>query len=420
MGLLSFLTGKRRTPLRDAVHLGSAAFNANPYPFYARLRAQSPIHRVGRFLGQEAWLVTRYDDASAVLKDERFVKEAANAMTPEQLAGQPWFRKVKVFQSLQHNMLNQDPPAHARLRTLVNAAFTPRLIGLMRERIQALADKLLDKVQDRGRMDVIRDYALPLPATIIAEMLGVPPADRHRFHRWSNAMIAISSSWGVLKAIPNVWALTRYIRKIIKMRRVDPQDDLVSALARAEDAGDRLSEDELVAMVALLLVAGHETTVNLIGNGTLTLLEHPAQMEQLRSNPALIKPALEELLRYSSPVATATERYAREDVTVAGINIPRGELVGVVLASANRDERQFPNPDSLDLTREPNRHLSFGVGNHFCLGASLARLEGQIAVNTLLRRFPDLRLAVTPGALRWRPGPLLRGLESLPVAFCSG
>jgi cytochrome P450 PksS len=208
----------------------------------------------------------------------------------------------------------------------------------------------------------------------------------------------------------------RYTRKLIKARRAQPRDDLVSALIRAEEAGRQLSEDELVAMVVLLLVAGHETTVNLIGNGTLALLEHPDQLEKLRDDPSLIRPAVEELLRFGSPVEAATERFAREDVTIAGVTIPRGEMVLAVIASANRDERQFANPDKLDITREPNRHLAFGLGAHFCLGAALARMEGQIAIGTLLRRAPGLRLAVEPGALRWRPGLVLRGLKALPVS----
>jgi cytochrome P450 PksS len=221
----------------------------------------------------------------------------------------------------------------------------------------------------------------------------------------------------MVKAVPNAWALIRYLRKIIKKRQANPRDDLVSALARAEEAGDTLSEDERLAMVFLLLVAGHETTVNLIGNGTLTLLEHPDQLEKLRNEPALLKPAVEEMLRFTSPVEMATERYTREDVTIHGVTIPRGEMVFAVIASANRDERQFTNADSLDITREPNKHLAFGLGNHFCLGASLARLEGQVAISTLLHRAPDLRLTVAPKALRWRRGLLLRGLEALPVAF---
>jgi cytochrome P450 len=218
--------------------------------------------------------------------------------------------------------------------------------------------------------------------------------------------------------VPNAWALLRYIGKVVERRRAHPEDDLISALVRVEEAGDSLSQEELVAMVFLLLVAGHETTVNLIGNGTLALLEHPNQMARLRDDPALIEPAIEELLRYSSPVEIATDRYAREDVTIGGVTIPRGETVLAVLASANRDERQFKNPDALDITREPNRHLAFGLGPHFCLGAPLARLEGQIAIATLLGRFPELRLAVAPDRLRWRRGLLLRGVESLPVGFC--
>jgi cytochrome P450 PksS len=267
-------------------------------------------------------------------------------------------------------------------------------------------------------MDLIRDYALPLPTTIIAEMLGVPERERDKFHRWSNTIVSIvPSKWGLLKAIPSLIAFLRYIRRLVRTRRATPQDDLVSALVEAHEAGDRLSEDELLAMVSLLLIAGHETTVNLIGNGMLTLMEHPQQLEQLRDDPGLIKPAVEELLRYDGPLETATERFAREDVTIAGVTIPRGEMVFAVLASANRDERQFPHADSLDLNREPNRHLAFGQGVHFCLGAPLARLEGQIAINTLLRRCADLRLAVPRHTLRRRPGLVLHGFKSLPVAF---
>jgi len=413
---ISLLTRKRPLPPSDPVNIASPAFKANPYPFYARLRDESPVCRMTLPTKETAWLITRYADVVMVLKDERFVKDTGNALTPEQVAGQRWFRKV--FVSLRRNMLSLDPPDHNRLRALVQKAFTPRMVEQMRSRIEALTDGLLDAVQCQSRMDLIRDYALPLPTTIIAEMLGVPAKDRHRFHRWSNAiMSAASSTWGLVKAVPNALALMRYIRKIIQVRRADPGDDLVSALTQAEEAGDRLSEAELSSMILLLLVAGHETTVNLIGNGTLALLEHPDQLQKLRDDPALVKPAVEELLRYASPVEMATERYAREDVTVAGVTIPRGEMVLAVIASANRDERQFPHPNSLDITREPNKHLAFGLGTHFCLGAPLARLEGQIAISTLLRRAPELRLAASPDALRWRRGLLLRGLESLPVAF---
>ena len=238
-------------------------------------------------------------------------------------------------------------------------------------------------------MDLIHDFALPLPATIIAEILGVPAQDRHKFHRWSNAMLtAKPTHWGKLRIIPHVLAMMRYIRKMSRLRKADPRDDLLTALVQAHEASDRMSEDELLSMVVLLLVAGHETTVNLIANGVVALLEHPAELERLRDNPALIKPAVEELLRYDSPVQLATERFAREEVAFEGVTIPRGGLVFAAIGAANRDERQFDHPDSLQLERDPNRHLAFGQGVHFCLGASLARLEGQIAINTLLRRAP--------------------------------
>ena len=416
MGLFSLLTGNGRSSPPEAINIASSEFKANPFPFYARLRAEEPIYRTPLPTGEPAWLITRYDDAVAVLKDERFVKDRANALTPAQLARQPWFRTI--FKSLHRHLLSLDGADHTRLRALVSKAFTPRLVEQMRDRIQALTDELLDRVQNRGQLDLIRDFALPLPMIVIAEMLGVPSADRHAFHRWSKAMLsAAHSTWRLLNAVPNALLFLRYLRTFITKRRADPRNDLVSALIQAEEAGDRLSQDELVAMVMLLLVAGHETTVNLIGSGMLALLEHPDQMEKLRRDPALIKPAVEELLRFTSPVELATERYTSEDVTIGAVTIPRGAMVYVAIASANRDGRHFTNPDVLDITREPNKHLSFGLAAHFCLGAPLARLEGQLAINTLLRRLPDLGLTMAPGQLRWRRGLLLRGLEALPVAF---
>lgn len=397
-------------------HFASPQFKADPFPFYAKLRAEAPVFQTVLPMGEPAWLITRYDDAVAVLKDERFAKDRTNAMTPSQLARQPWFRKV--LPALQRQLLSSDPPKHTRLRALVSKAFTPRLVEEMRERIQGIIDELLLPIETRSELDVVTDFALPLPTIVIAEMLGVPVAHRHRFHRWSNALLAAShSSWRMLVAVPNALLFMRYLRGLIKRRRLEPRDDLVSSLVRAEEAGDRLSEDELVAMVLLLLVAGHETTVNLISSGLLALLEHPAEMEKLRRDPSLIKPAIEELLRFTSPVDLATERYAREDVTLRGVTIPRGALVHVALASANRDEQVFANADTLDITREPNRHLAFGLGTHFCLGAPLARLEGQLALVTLLQRLPDLRLAMPLARLRWRRGLLIRGLERLPLAF---
>jgi len=393
----------------------SPDFKANPHPVYRRLRDSAPVSRVRLPDGRWAWLITRYDDVASVLKDERFVKDVFRARP----GNPPWV--PPLFRPLTRNMLDLDAPDHTRLRGLVHKSFTPRLIEQMRDRIQGLTESLIDAVEPTGRMDLIRDYALPIPATIIAEMLGVPPEDRRRFQRWSKSLVAASpSGWGMLRAIPGAVAFLRYIRKLVRARRTAPQDDLVTALVRAEEAGQRLDEDELLAMIFLLLIAGFETTVNLIGNGTLALLEHPAQMQKLRADGSLLPSAVEELLRFDGPLETATERYAMEDVAIGGTTIPRGALVYAVLASANRDERQFPDPDSLDLTREPNRHLAFGLGVHYCLGAPLARLEGQIAFGTLLRRFPELRLAAPRAKLRWRRGLVLRGLESLPLEVGAG
>lgn len=402
-----------------APDLTSPGFNADPYPFYARLRAEAPVYRATLPHKQVAWLVTRYEDVLGVLKDERFVKDRLNAVPPEQRARTPWV--PGVFRPLTRNMLDVDEPDHTRLRALVRKAFTPRLIERLRGRIQALCDDLLDEMERKGGTELIGDYALPVPATVIADLLGVPAGDRRKFHRWSNRIVSVSpgAEAGLqgLRLVPSVWAFIRYLRKQFERRRADPRDDLITALVQAEEAGDKLSEDELLAMAFLLLVAGHETTVNLIGSGTLALLEHPEQLEMLRQNPSLIKPAVEDLLRYTSPVQMATERFAREDVAIAGTTIPRGGLVLAVIGSANRDERQFERPDSLDIAREPNKHLAFGKGIHHCLGAPLARMEAQIAIDALLRRFPNLRLAIAPESLRWRRGVILRGLEKLPLVF---
>ena len=400
----------------EHVQIASAAFKANPHPFYARLRAEAPVCRVRLPDKQEAWLVARYDDVLALLKDRRFAKDRRNALTPAQLRKQPWI--PPIFAPLTRNMLDLDDPDHGRLRALVHTAFTPRRIAQMAERIQTLSDALLNTAHAGSQFDLIRDFALPLPVAVIADLLGVPEGDRQKFARWSHTIITHTAArWSVVLSLPQVVAFLRYIRALVRRRRAAPQDDLVSALVHAEAAGDHLNEDELVAMVFVLLVAGHETTVNLIGTGTLALLLHPQQRERLRAEPAQIKTAVEELLRYTSPVDMATERYAREDVEIAGTRIPRGALVFGVIGSANRDERQFPHPDTLDITRDPNRHLAFGQGGHYCVGAPLARMEGQIAMSTLLQRCPDLRLVQAPERLRWRRGLVLRGLESLPVAW---
>ncbi len=394
------------------VDLASSAFKAGAHKFYGRLRKDNPVCPITLPDGRIVWLITRYDDVAAALKDPRFAKNPQNA--PMTGPKPPWV--PKFFLPLTRNMLDLDPPDHTRLRALVQKAFTPRMVEGLRRRIEALTDELLEKVRTRGRFDLIHEYALPIPTTVIAETLGVPANDRRRFHRWSSAIVASDpSGWRMLRAIPRVAAFLLYIRRLIRKRRAAPAEDLVSALVAVEEEGERLSEDELVAMIFLLLVAGHETTVNLIGNGTLTLLRHPDQMERLRREPELVVRGIEELLRFDGPLETATERYAREDVAIGDATVPRGSLTYAVLASANRDERQFPDPDVVDQTREPNRHLAFGFGIHFCLGAPLARLEAQVAIRALVERLPSLRLGVAPDDLRWRRGLVLRGLRALPV-----
>ncbi|MGD9723866.1 MAG: cytochrome P450 [Pirellulales bacterium] len=400
-----------KTDLR--VDIASPEFKADPFSYYAYLRVNAPVHPVTLSDEQTAWIVTRYDDVAMVLKDERFAKDRLRVLSREQLHQLPWM--PAMFKPLQRNMLDVDPPDHTRLRALVQQAFSPRVVDRMRPRIETLSHELIDRF-GRRRIDLIHDYALPIPTTVIAEMLGVDARDRHKFHRWSSAILAATSArQRLFWALPNGWFFLRYLRKLIHDRRTRPREDLVSALVDAHQAGDSLSDDELLSMIFLLIIAGHETTVNLIGNGMLALLEHPDQLQKLRDDPALIKTAVEELLRFTSPVETATERFAREDVTVAGVTIPQGGLVLAALASANRDETKFENPNTLDITRDPNKHLGFGLGIHFCLGASLARLEAQIAINALLERIDDLQLAVPAESLRWRPGMVLRGLKSLPI-----
>jgi cytochrome P450 PksS len=398
--------------MKSSLHLVSPEFKADPFPFYARLRAGQTVCRVEIALApgvREAWLVTRYDDVVAVLKDPRFAKNRENA------ARKPWL--PEFVKPLERNMLDLDEPDHGRLRTLVHKAFTPAMVETLRPRIQQISDRLLDAVEPSGSMDLVRDFSLPLPLTVIVELLGIPAQDQDRFQVWSKAALRPPTRVNTLLAMPSLWAFMRYLRRLFRELRVTPREGLLTALVQVEEAGDRLSEDELLAMAVLLVIAGHETTVNLIASGTLALLEHPEQMERLRNNPALIGSAIEELLRFSNPLETTTMRFACEAVSIAGTTVPRGALVLAVLASANRDEKQFDHADDLNLSRENNRHVAFGLGAHFCLGAPLARIEGQIAINTLLRRLPRLQLAVPVKALRWRATPVLRGLEALPVKF---
>ncbi len=393
--------------------LADPELKANPYPLYARLRTEAPVCRV---IGKTTrlWLVTRYDDVQNVLRDPRFANDRRNAPVETTLQ----FRVLhRLFGPLIDHMLATDEPDHTRLRSLVQKAFTPKRVEELRPRVEALTEELLDKALRKQRWDVVSDFALPLPTTIIAEMLGIPPEDRPKFQKWSDTLLlASATTWkGMIKNVPMFMAFMRYIRGQIRERRKRPTDDLIGALVQAEEAGDRLTEDELLSMVLLLLVAGYETTVNLIGNGVLALLENPAQLEWLLKDPSLVPVAVEEFASYYTPIDYTNSRFTRCDVELAGVTIPAGQLMFAAISSANRDEAKFVDAERLNITRDPNRHLAFGHGIHFCLGVFLARIEAQIAFATLVRRWPDLQLAVPRESLEWRKSLLLRGLESLPV-----
>jgi len=381
-------------------------YRSDPYSTLAQLRPESPVYQTHLPDGSKVYFVTRYEDVQAGLKDGRLIKNIAGA---REGVGE----NNPMYGS---SMLKTDPPEHTRLRALAHEAFTPKFVSQLRERIQQLADQLLDAVQDRGSMDLITDYAFPLPITVITEMLGVPTRDEDRFRKWSTTLVdsgALSSETHVVP--PELSEMAQYLGALVQERARTPQDDLITRLLHVEQSGDKLSPIELIATLVLLLVAGHETTVNLIGVGALVLLQNPDQLEKLKQTPALIKPAVEELLRYVNPVQFVN-RFAAQDLEIGGVSIPRGAHVLLSVASADHDPAYSEHPETLDLADGSNQHLAFGQGIHYCLGAPLARLEGEIAFATLLRRFPTLHL-VEDHALEWRSTIEIRGLKSLPVEF---
>ncbi|MEV6299671.1 cytochrome P450 [Actinoplanes sp. NPDC051861] len=385
------------------------AFQADPHPVYAQWRRTGPVRRTRLPSGVHAWLITRYEDARRALADPRLSKESAFSIGSSRTAN----RADGPAAVLSRHMLAVDPPDHTRLRRLVSAAFTVRRIEALRPRIAEITHDLLDALEGRERADLIDAFAFPLPIQVICELLGVPAEDRDAFREWSNVIVAGAQSGDRLE--PAIRAMVGYILGQIAQRRAHPGEDLLSGLIQVRDAEDRLTEAELSAMVFLLLIAGHETTVNLIGNGTCLLLRDRDQWERLRADRSLLPTAIEEFLRFEGPVETSTFRVATEDVEIGGVTVPAGDPVVVVLLSANRDEERFSGADQMRLDRTLNAHLAFGHGIHYCLGAPLARLEAQIAFTALLDRHPGLSLAVAPEDLRWRPGQLLRGLEELPV-----
>ena len=397
--------------------LGDGYFQ-DPLRVFARMREESPVTSVITPEGQRAWLITRYEDVRKALADPRLSKDWRKLRSPG-------FVPDPSVGFLMAHMLNADPPDHTRLRRLVQKAFTPGRVAALRPRVEAITASLLDAMAGGGSaggsggdpgdgvVDLITAFAFPLPMTVICELLGIPDDDREEFKTWSQVILSSTATFDEYRAAGG--AMYGYFTRLLADKRAAPADDLLSALITARDSGDSLDEPELLAMIFLLLVAGHETTVNLIATGTLALLAHPSELSRLRTDPALLPAAVEELLRYANPLNHATDRYAPEPLEVGGVTIPAGEPVLVVTSSANRDPDRFPDPDRLDLGRDASGHVAFGHGIHYCVGAPLARLEGEIAFGALLARFPGLSLAVDPAALRWRPSSLIHGLETLPV-----
>jgi cytochrome P450 len=385
-------------------------FLADPYPTYHRLRAEDPVHQSP--LG--FWVLTRYDDVAAVLRDPRCVKEPLAALVAARFG-------VAVPPGVGLSMLDRDPPDHTRLRSLVSKAFTPRVVDGLRPRVHQIVDRLISRAEAAGSMDLIEEFAYPIPVNVICEMLGVPVEDHDQFKGWSldiarglDSILLPPDSEVPRRSGAARHAMADYFRRLIAERRASPRPDLLTALIAAEEAGEKLSEEELLATCILLLIAGHETTVNLIGNGTLALLRHPGELRRLRETPGLIVNAVEELLRYDGPVQR-TARVPSTDITIGGRTIGKGEMVMPFIGAADRDPSQFPDPDRLDLARADNRHIAFGWGIHFCLGAPLARVEGQIAIDTLVRRLPELELVSREP--EYRQSLTLRGLKTLEVKF---
>jgi pimeloyl-[acyl-carrier protein] synthase len=405
---MSPTSSDQRAPTTLDVNPFGPQMIVNPYPTYVRLREVGPV-----YLDPPGhWIVSRYADVQRVLRDPHFGREGIGETLQRVFGAGP------IYESFTRWMLFLNPPDHTRLRTLVSKAFTPRASEKLRSTIQQIVDELIDPMQERGTFDLIAELAYPLPVTVICELLGVPREDRGRFNEWSAVIAEALDAFVtappdlVERANAGALGLTEYFRQLVATRRRQPGDDLLSALVAAEDQGDRLTEDELLATCVLIFFAGHETTVNLIGTGMLVLLRHPDQLAKLRSEPSLIQTAVEELLRFDGPVQR-TGRVVQEDVELGGVALRRGDRISAYLGGANRDPDHFAEPDRLDITRTENQHLAFGGGIHYCVGAPLARVEAQLAINTLLRRFPNLTLPDAEPA--WRQNALIRGLVALPL-----
>jgi cytochrome P450 len=423
------------------LNLQREEIRANPYPFYEQLRSQDPIHW-DEELG--FWVLTRYADIDSLYTDERFSRAQGLMRNFERLSESERQIVRPVYHSFSKTVFYADPPDHTHLRGLMNHAFTPRRVERLRPYIQTIVNELLEAARGKPEIDIIHDLAYPLPVMVIAELLGLPGSDRARFKTWSDDLFAILGTVRhkpqtlLDRAAQSLGEMTDYVRNLSRKRREFPQDDLLTALlsftdddhldcphphgsssatdelVREQKASATLTEEELVANINILLSTGHETTTHLIGNGLLALLQHPDQIQRLQAQPVLLAPAIEEMLRYDSPVQI-TYRSALEDASLGGKIIHKGDLVNTVLGSANRDLQRFSNPDRFDITRNEGRHLGFGVGIHFCIGAPLVRLEAEIVFETILRRFPKIRLASE--TLEWQEHPIFRGLKALPVGL---
>jgi cytochrome P450 len=410
-------TGVRRahgsTPRELGFDPGDPAFVANPYPAYERLRAQAPV---AYDEATDHWLITGFEDVRSSLRDRRFGRTYLHLATHEEMGHEPPPASLDAFWHLiNHGILDMEPPDHTRVRRLVSKAFTPRMVDSMREPVQRLTDDLVERVTGSGEFDLLGAIAEPLPVAVIAEMLGIPRGDRHLLRPWSadlcrmyelhptehDAEVAVSASI----------EFSEYLRALSRERRVAPTGDLISELALVVDEGEHLTEDELIGTCVLLLNAGHEATVNVTGNGWWALFRNPGALAQLRADPGVLPLVVEELMRWDTPLQLF-ERWVLEDVEIHGVRVPRGAELGLVFGSANRDPSTFPDPDELRIDRDPNPHLTFGAGTHFCLGAPLARLELRTSFATVLRRLPGLELVEEP---RWKPGYIIRGLESMRV-----
>jgi cytochrome P450 len=389
----------------------SPDFVRDPYPVYARLRAEGPLHHVRDPDGEDLWLIVGYEACRTAFTDARLSRDWTGSGDIRQI------HNTDADQPALAHMLMRDPPDHTRLRRLVAREFTPRRIESLAPRIQQITDELLDAMlaREERRTDLIASFAFPLPMTVICELLGVPELDRDAFRGWSNEMVARTSPEAEAHAYEQMPA---YLVELIAAKRENPGEDLLSAMIHAvDDGGDRLSPSELIGMSVLLLIAGHETTVNLIGNGMRALFAHPDQLAALRADFGLLPGAIEEMLRYDGPVETCTNRLALEDVEMGGVTIPAGSTVLIAMADADRDPVRFDAPDQFDIRRDARGHIAFGHGLHYCLGAPLARLEGRIGIGSLLERCPDLRSDADEAELAWMPGMLIRGVRTLPVRW---